>query len=367
MQNGVTERGDRPELRALTGLRIVAAVWVLLLHLRGEILEYVPDLEFLHPLLNGGDLGVDVFFTLSGFVLAYQYLERLGPGLNRRNAVQFLRLRLARVYPVHLLTLHIAVVLAAIAALRGQTLTHADRTPLAYGENLLLVQSWFGQGISWNGVAWSVSAEWFAYLLFPLAALAVYRATRSYQLALGVLVPMVIAGLVYSGVVPYPPDADDLHALLRITVAFTIGCFLYRIFRTVTIPVTAAAILPIVSFAALVASTYVPGLNPAVELVPISGLVLGLAWGSGPLSRLLATRPAVYGGTISYSLYMIHGLVFGAARSVFLPHVAHAALLLRFAGLGTVIGAAVVGAMVLHRFVEEPARRRLRRRDPVPI
>lgn len=356
------EHGDRTEIRALTGLRIAAALWVMLLHLRAELLGYLPGIAFLRPFLEGGDLGVDIFFTLSGFVLSYQYLERIGPRLNRVNYLNFVRLRIARVYPIHFLTLQVAVAFALLAELRGQVLTHELRTPSSYVQNLLLVQAWFGEEISWNGPAWSVSAEWFAYLLFPLAAVAVYRATRSWHFALGVLVPMVFAGLIYSGEIPYLPDVDSLHALLRIAVAFTIGCFLYRIHRSVPVPDAVAAALPLVSIVLIVAGTYVPDLNPAVELIPTSGLILGLAYGLGPVSRLLATGPAVYGGTVSYSLYMIHGLVFGAARSLLIPRIATAGLPLRATGLAAIFGVSFGAAAVLYHFVEEPARKWIRRR-----
>ena len=65
-------------IRALTGLRAVAAVWVVLFHYRGDVLTLLPAARPLEPLMASGYLGVDVFFVLSGFVLAYNYANRLG-------------------------------------------------------------------------------------------------------------------------------------------------------------------------------------------------------------------------------------------------------------------------------------------------
>ncbi len=68
------------EIKALTGLRIVAAVWVVLFHFRPLLAQGAPELsETLAPVLNCGAQGVDLFFILSGFVLTWNYLERMGP------------------------------------------------------------------------------------------------------------------------------------------------------------------------------------------------------------------------------------------------------------------------------------------------
>jgi peptidoglycan/LPS O-acetylase OafA/YrhL len=77
------------EIRALTGLRIVAAMWVVLFHFRPLIWEASPRLEDdLAPLLNSGAQGVDLFFILSGFVLTWNYLERMGPSWSTRATVE---------------------------------------------------------------------------------------------------------------------------------------------------------------------------------------------------------------------------------------------------------------------------------------
>src|ERR1700753_1687385 len=84
------------EIKALTGLRIVASVWVVLFHFRPMVADLSPDLAAdLAPILNCGAQGVDLFFILSGFVLAYNYLDRMGKSWSRRATLHFLWLRLA--------------------------------------------------------------------------------------------------------------------------------------------------------------------------------------------------------------------------------------------------------------------------------
>ncbi|WP_448334237.1 acyltransferase family protein, partial [Streptomyces sp. DSM 41534] len=68
------------EIKALTGLRIVAAVWVVLFHFRPLVYQVAPDItKALAPVLDRGAQGVDLFFILSGFVLTWNYLDRMGP------------------------------------------------------------------------------------------------------------------------------------------------------------------------------------------------------------------------------------------------------------------------------------------------
>jgi peptidoglycan/LPS O-acetylase OafA/YrhL len=91
-------------------------------------------------------------------------------------------------------------------------------------------------------------------------------------------------------------------------------------------------------------------------------LVASLAIGVGSLPRLLSTRVMVYGGYISFSLYMVHELVhtawnwFTAQFEIVLTPSWSAKLI-----VAAVLGVAVLGAAALYHFVEEPARLWMRR------
>src|SRR5271168_2759781 len=93
------------EIKALTGLRIVAAVWVVLFHFRPLLGDAAPGfLDALTPVLNCGAQGVDLFFILSGFVLTWNYPARRGvPGWPRA-PLHFLWLGWPGVWPVYLAT-----------------------------------------------------------------------------------------------------------------------------------------------------------------------------------------------------------------------------------------------------------------------
>ncbi|MGW5481060.1 acyltransferase family protein [Streptomyces sp. NPDC004008] len=156
-------RSSAPPLPSLTGLRWIAALLVFGLHVRnfgyfggtgGRVMTWG---------FGAGATGVSFFFILSGFVLMWS----ARPG---DRALTFWRRRFARIYPVHLVTAAIALVLA-------YTLEHRARPePLQGLANVLLVHSWWRPW--WqtlDPVSWSLACEAFFYATFPLLALLLRR------------------------------------------------------------------------------------------------------------------------------------------------------------------------------------------------
>ncbi len=156
---------------------------------------------------------------------------------------------------------------------------------------------------------------------------------------------------------------------LRVLGGFSAGVLTYVAIRTMArtpatrrwaTRVSIGTGLAIVGFLCWGASAG-PGDRGAVVLVLFPGLIGAIASADGPSSRFLSSRPAVYGGRISYSLYLVHIPLFEILWTaiLFFPALAPdspAALLA--AGLALV--GALGAAHLLYRFVEEPARRRLR-------
>jgi peptidoglycan/LPS O-acetylase OafA/YrhL len=368
------------EIKALTGLRIVASVWVVLFHFRPMVADLSPDLRAdLAPVLNCGAQGVDLFFILSGFVLAYNYLDRMGRAWSRRETLHFLWLRLARVWPVYLVTLHLAA-LWVIFTLHVGHVPSPDLptlTAVSYVRQILLVQLWFQpffDGTSWDGPAWSISAEWLAYLLFGALILVIFRmrlATRARTLMVLAFVaqlpPMVL--LLTSGLY-YTPWSW----LPRIVTQFTAGALACAAVRRLELTDRARRIIGYVSLLLLVGMV---ALLYLLEAHPISGvldsggvvdmlfvpLVITLAIGIGSLPRLLSTRVLVYGGQISFCLYMVHELVhtsWGWAVIQFKLTPWEQDSPWKWNILGLLVVAVALSSLMYH-VVEEPARRWMRR------
>ncbi|MHC9296063.1 acyltransferase family protein [Mycobacterium sp. LTG2003] len=367
------------EIKALTGLRIVAAVWVVLFHFRPLLYEVAPDFtEALAPVLDCGAQGVDLFFILSGFVLTWNYFDRMGPSWSTRATLHFLWLRLSRVWPVYLVTLHLAA-LWLIFTLNVGHVPPEDTSgynAVSYVRQLFLVQLWFQpyfDGSSWDGPAWSISAEWLAYLLFGGLILVVFRIARATRarslvlLAMAVSLPPVVL-LMATGHF-YTPWSW----LPRIVMQFTAGALACAAVRKLELTDPArrtAGYLSILLAAVIVGGLYFFDAHPMNTVGDAGGivdilfvpLVVALSVGTGSLPALLAIRPLVYGGQISFGLYMVHELVHTAwiwtvkqFELTLSPNLSGKVTLLALFAIS------VVGAVLLYHLVEEPARRWMRR------
>jgi len=284
-------------LPALTGLRFFLALWVILHHLtgRGQMLEsaVLALPEPLYALIRGGYLAVTTFFVLSGFVLSRSYSRTRW---DRRGLIRYFAGRIARVYPVYLLSL--AVVAPFIAADRVPS-----KSPLL-AAHVLLLQGWLGPiPANWNTPAWSLSCEMFFYLVFPLAAIAILSAGWRSTLALAA-VACVLTRLMLSCGVP-----DPVKPLIHLS-DFLMGIAAARIYECIRGSAGAWLYLPAFALsAALIARPqFLPlGVDLNSALRPLNALLLiGLALGGGMGARALAHPVAVYLGKASYAMYILH-------------------------------------------------------------
>lgn len=355
----------RPDLHALTGLRFAAAVAVVLVHLRGHLAALLPATAHADPALSAGVLGVDLFFVLSGFILGYHYLDAF-PRVGPRAWGAFLRHRLARIYPLHVATLALLALFVGLMALSGRGMEE----PQSYGlrdlaANLMLTQCWtFGEcAITWNGPAWSLSAEWFAYLCFPALAVGVRRLRPGGPVLLA-LAATVLAQLVITQL------AGLEGGLSRIVGTFTMGVLLAKLHldgvpraRWDAVALWAAGSATVMAMALSTA-----GRSPG-PVIPLFGLlVLALANSpDGVLSGLLGSARMRFWGQASYGLYLTHALVLTVgAEFIRLEVVAAAGLPVR-AGLVTgYVVAMLVVAAAAYTEIEVPWRRLLRGRRLVP-
>ena len=366
------------EIRALTGLRIVAALWVVLFHYRPPLWAASPRLhDDMAPLFDAGAQGVDLFFILSGFVLTWNYLDRMGPSWSVRTTLHFLWLRLSRVWPIYLVTMHLAALWIIVTLHLGDVPSpDAEKlTAISYVRQLLMVQLWFEpffDGTSWDGPAWSISAEWLAYLLFGALVLVVFRIARVSRtrtlLLLAVVAALPPTVLLLGTGMLYTPWSW----LPRIVAQFSAGalaCAAVRRLRLSAAGRRTAGYVSVALVAALVAGLYYFNAHPVAGMVDSGALtavlflpvVVALSVGTGSLPAVLSTRLMHYGGRISFSLYMIHEPVHTvwdwAVRQY---HIVLPMTQAKIAAVG-LIAAAIGAAMLLYHLVEEPAQRWMRR------
>jgi peptidoglycan/LPS O-acetylase OafA/YrhL len=346
--SGIANGGGRDELPALTALRGIAAWWVVLYHMR-PVLEPHFGTRVV-AFLAYGNLAVDLFFLLSGFVIYLNYAGRIAE--RRMRVRDFLFRRFSRIYPLHFVMLLAWTGFAAAAAVAG-SLGPEESDPAYLLASYLLVQNWgVGDQLQWNVPAWSISTEAFAYLLFPalLALLAPWR-RQAWALAAALAIAgMAVHFLFWAFGLPFP-DAIPRTGLFRCVVQFAMGMGLCELYRRLDGRTDLAR--PLLAASALLGCAFALGGAPVVPLA-WAALILGLALGGG---GALSARPLVYLGTISYATYLSHYLAYRLFKIPFM------------AADGTASMAAITGFWLfllllsagLYHVVERPAQRRLNR------
>lgn len=365
--------GAAQKLGSLTSFRGLAAIWVLI---HNDVLfRTETGIDLTTGLIERGYLAVDFFLVLSGFVLAYVYSDKINHVLSRES-FEFLVNRIARIYPLYL------IVLLARAAfefakrrieLNGsesiQDSFSGEHSVHAFVANLLMIQAW---GLycepTWIPSFWSISAEWFAYITFPVF-LFVFRkafntAVAKFSLLLLLFSILTIAALgLNGGSLEFPYQ----YSLARCLPEFLIGIVLASFYRQAVSQngkllqqlITAAnfSLIPLLILGTICVHFRLP--DPIFLAIAMLQILL-LAVASNRGHSLASARPLLYLGDISYAIYLLHMPVqnvwregigwLGIMQSPQLPYVGLVLKILVIVGL----------AAVLYQLVEIPARRRIR-------
>lgn len=343
-------------LKPLTAMRFFAAMWVVAYH-------FIPSLGIGMPAVIGkGYLGVELFFVLSGFILSHVYMEAFGQGRFRYR--DFLWARLARIYPVHLATLAGLAVLAAAAAAIGLNAGDQVIKWASLPAQLTLTQAW-GLGLvgGWNHPSWSISAEWFAYVSFPLFALLVWPLRRRPWFAIVLTMALVVSlNLGFAFFAGFPlTRATTAWGALRIVPCFALGCATWLLWRSQVISTRRGAVSgALLSLLAIMVAVLI-GAPDWVTTCLFGALILALASLASTGSRLLTAPLWVYLGEVSFAVYMVC-----IPWQLLFEHVARKVVPLPGGALPPVLWAVlyvgvVPAAMVLHHLVERPAREAMRR------
>lgn len=355
------------EIASLTGLRGLAACWVFLFHSYAFSQGLGPQAAGALGLLGAaGYMGVDVFFVLSGFVLALNYTQAAvhkSPSLYGG----FLLKRLARIYPMHVAALVLLMMVTGLLKLHGVDLLPATRyTVEGLVRTLTLTHGWsLPIQKTWNTVSWSLSCEWAAYLAFPVLSLMAQR----FKSRAAVLTMLILLLLALAMNLRYRAYAGSMaYGLPRVAVEFSAGILLHRLWSLQGATRTeAGSRLALVGLLVLVGggnalATFVSWDAPFPWLPGAACLlVYGLAAGRGSVESWLSSSAAVFAGRISFAFYMIHGTLLGVPER--LAHVyglSHDAAVVVPSIL--VSGAiTTLLATYLFRWVETPMRRSMLR------
>lgn len=346
-----------PQLDALTGLRGIAAWWVVLYHLRLSLTKLIPADGI--AALGTGYLAVDLFFLLSGFVMWLNYGERIATG-GVRETLRFWWRRVARIWPLHVAILALLLPFALVLRVTGRD---AAGYPLAeLPLHLLLVQNWgFTSELSWNHPAWSISTEAAAYLLFPVMVLGFGRKRLGPVACIAVVVALAAALHALYALTGHASlgEAIPQLGLWRCIAQFAMGAVLCRLWQQWRDRRWAAA--GALAAAALLLAARLLGLAETACLpLAFACLLLAVALDEGPLARRLGSRGPRWLGDVSYATYLAHVPLLVLFKLVFVG----ADLQLSAVDLALYLAALVALSATFHRWLERPAQSWLRQHPP---
>jgi peptidoglycan/LPS O-acetylase OafA/YrhL len=310
----------KSQLPSLTSLRGIAALWVVLYH---YVVVYFSQLNPSHytHFVEKGYLAVDLFFMLSGFVLTHVYRRAFAEGITK-HYLRFLLSRVARLYPLHIMVLLLFVATALTSRLLEYAATgtfetiplHGPRSLAAPLANLLMLQGLEAGQLSWNYPAWSISAEFAAYLLFPLLLPTIWRASPRYKIVLAIFLIGILSLFSYY----YGGDFnqwDGPQTLLRCLPEFTLGTLLYAAFRSgAYTPILGSDSVSVLILMTTLSVLHFGGPDLVVVLL-FAVLILSVVVNTGTVATIANRKPLIWLGNISYSLYLLHGFFqFAIAR-----------------------------------------------------
>ncbi|ANU38618.1 acyltransferase family protein [Vibrio scophthalmi] len=269
---------------SLDAFRGIAALMVAIFHL--NVVGGVSNLA----IVKNSPLFVEFFFVLSGFVISYSYGNRIS---NFSEFADFSIKRFARIWPLHIFMLVLFIPFALANITFGLDL--GERFSLySFISSFFLVQSLTINGESWNIVAWSISSEFYTYILFGALSLIPFFKEKA-------IIPLCIAVV---SMLLMNIDMDTNKLILRCFASFFLGCLAFRCYLNVVIKpwMEITSIIIVITTMSLLDRQILYVLMPPLFFI----VVIIFSHESGPLSKVLKIKPLQTLGVLSYSIYLSH-------------------------------------------------------------
>lgn len=355
---GLSKPPQPPDIRTLTAIRGLAAWWVVLFHFREEIPRVLPSIGF--SFIANGYLAVDLFFELSGFVIALNYAKDMR-NLEFGSAKKFFGLRFARIYPLHIFMLLVFISIpTAIILFSAQKNLGNGYSASYFIMSLFLIQNWgIARSLQWNIPAWSISTESMAYIMFPFIVWTFFIIFRSTKIIVSTILLLLVALLIFSAISGSGLGGNiNTFGIVRCIMEFSIGVALYFFWEKTTASRRwLARVAIVVALSCFAGYALLP--LPDYTIIPLgfAALIFALTDDTNILSQWLNCRPLVFLGMCSYSTYMAHYYVKEIVKFTLVKQ--DASLIFPFLAY---LSITLVLSVVLYQLIEIPGRTAVRRR-----
>lgn len=301
--------------QSLEAFRGLAAILVALFHS-----AFVVDKQY--PIISQGAIFVDFFFVLSGFIITFAYSNKIKQGFK---FIPFFILRFGRLYPLHILLLLVWLPYIIIKIIVFYNFGLGDTNPVeqnniqSFLSNLLLINALnIHDHLSWNFPAWSISVELFTYIVFFIT-LSLFRNINE------LMVAITISFSAY--LMLYINNEDTLlktydWGLIRCLGGFFLGSAVFHLSNVITFNFTPALanLLELGSTILMLTLVINSANNTNYQLASFLSFSLIIyifsAQNKGIISQSLNIPPLVFLGTLSYSIYMTHAIVFAISATI---------------------------------------------------
>ncbi|MEJ2888069.1 acyltransferase family protein [Actinomycetospora aeridis] len=363
MSAPASTRKPKGLIRSLVGIRGYLSVVVVAVHLAPFAIALAPvTAPFFLPIWHHAYVALDLFFVLSGFVVTAGYRKVFARWPGWGVFGKFLWARLSRFYPVHLAVLAALVGAVLGARLVGREIPHGGDLGIDLLRQITLTSGWGGaDSLTWNGPVWSLSAEWFCYLLLPLLQPVVLLLRSRWACLAGYLVACAIPLVSYT-IIGFDDGTITYGMPLPRALGFFLAgaCLQQLVHVDRRVPELVGRVtgpLAVLGFGLIVLTSNV-GLSTMYALPVVGLVVLALGEERGWLDRMLSTRFSMVFGEISVAIFLTHVPWLLGASLVINPRTFPGAW--GWLGIGLLLlGVAVCGwlAFVL---VEKPGQRIMR-------
>lgn len=312
----------KPPINSFTGLRFFLILYIVLAH----FCQVATQNEFLLTLLKQHNLVVGAFFVLSGYVMTYAYTDFYQNTAPNIPLIPFLVSRLSRIYPPYAFTLLLFSPMFIFVDLHYG---HGLKTLWYAFVHFSLMQAWLPSLAElWNSPTWFLSALLFTSLLFPIVIGPITRLSKrgiygffalvlSISLLIKVFYSMACGWQQMEGLVN--PQPMNLFNFVRFnplvnSLEFLLGIASARLFMLEKDKGRSFPGLLLFFLISLLFLRYFYPLNDMIcrtlFFIPLFCLfLLHLHNSQGLLARFLSLSPLAYLGNISFSIYILHGVI----------------------------------------------------------